>query len=89
MLITALAEQVTDWWTRRHKKGLLIHAETDGNLEIKELDIPYGQVIFVGADGKVAQYWNVSGDQLKAILDAASKGVAPPAASESPAGKAG
>src|SRR5437870_13451108 len=52
VVATALAEQVADWWIRRHEKGLLIHAWKNGKVDIKHIDIPYGQVIFIAWDGK-------------------------------------
>ena len=77
VVITALTEQVADWWTTRQRKGLLIHVDQDGKVEIKELDVPYGQVIVIGADGKTAQFHDVSGDKLKLILDSVSKAAIP------------
>lgn len=75
----ALAEQVYDWWDKRHKHGLLIHVKKNGELDIKALEgLPYGQVLFIGAGGKEIKYVNVSQDKLKSILDAASKGLTPP-----------
>jgi hypothetical protein len=71
-----LAQEVWEWWDRRHKQGLLIHASSDGKVEIKPINIPFGQVIFIGADGKTFLYQDVSKDRLQEILDAAHGGIA-------------
>jgi hypothetical protein len=72
-----LSEQVWDWWEARKKKGLLIHVSKDGKLELKPIGIPYGQVIFIGADGKTFMYVNVTKNMLGSLIQAASGGLAP------------
>jgi hypothetical protein len=72
--LVALTEQVVDWWTKRKRCGIMIHVGQDGKVDVRAISIPYGNVLFVGADGKTFQYVNVSGDQLKNLLDAASRG---------------
>ena len=79
--VVALAEQVTDWWRNRQRSGILIHVAEDGKVDIRPIDIPYGHVIFVGAGGKTIQYVNVSEDQMKDLLAAASRGIIPPGGS--------
>jgi hypothetical protein len=73
VVMTALTEQVVDWWSTRKKHGLLVHVDKKGKLEVKELDIPYGRVIVISPDGTSVTQENVSNDQLKVILDAAGK----------------
>lgn len=72
-----LVEQVMDWWRVRNRVGLLIHVGKGNKVDIRPLDIPYGQVLFVGIDGKTFQYVNVGDHQLKQLLDAASHGITP------------
>ena len=77
----SLAEQVADWWRNRQSSGILIHVAEDGKVDIQPINIPYGHVLFIGADGKTLQYVNVSGDQMKDLLAAASHGITPPGGS--------
>lgn len=83
VVAAALSEQVYDWWDHRHQHGLLIHVKPNHELEIKPLEsLPYGAVLFIGADGTTFKYAKVSEDQMKIILDAVSKGLTPPAPSK-------
>jgi|GEM_PF-6087284 len=77
VLAVALVEQVADWWTNRQKSGVFIQVAKDGRVDIRPANIPYGQVLFVGADGKRLIYVNVSQDQMKDLVTAASRGVTP------------
>jgi hypothetical protein len=75
--LVALAEQVIDWWTHRARSGLMIHVGPDRKVDVRPINIPYGKVIFVGADGKTFQYVDVSSNQMKDLLEAASHGITP------------
>ena len=76
--LVVLTEQVIDWWTKRRQSGIMIHVGRDGKVDVRPLNIPYGSVIFVSADGKNFNYENVSDDHLKILLEAAAHGITPP-----------
>ncbi len=67
-----LGEQVWEWWHNRSKHGLLIQIGKEGKVDIKELDIPYGQVVVISPDGTKVEHKDVSKDKLDTLLDAAS-----------------
>ena len=75
--VAGLVEQVADWWKNRKRSGVLIHVASNGKIDIQPLGIPYGQVLFVGKDGKTLQYTNVSQDKMKDLLSAAAQGIVP------------
>lgn len=77
VVVVGLTEQVYEWWLHVHSKGLLIHATKAGKVEIKNLDVPYGWVIYIGPDGAKATLQNVSRDKLQDLLSAVSKGINP------------
>jgi hypothetical protein len=71
----ALAEQIVDWWTNRSKSGLLIRPTADGGVHVEEIDIPYGHVIVVTADGQTITHTDVSANSIGELLKAAAKGL--------------
>lgn len=75
--IVMLVKNVADWLETRHKSGTLIQVGKDGKVNIQPLEIPYGNVMFVGADGKTFEYVDVSKDELKDIIEAVSRGIIP------------
>ena len=76
--LAALIEQISGWWSKRKADGLLIHVTKDGTLDIRPLNIPYGQIVFVGKDGQTFKYVNVSKNTLGDLLASARGGVPPP-----------
>jgi hypothetical protein len=73
--LVGLGEQVWEWWENRKKRGLLVQVDEHGKLTIKELNIPYGQVVILSPDGTTVTHKDVTKDKLAELLDAATKAV--------------
>jgi hypothetical protein len=69
------AKNVYDWWSHRNDKGLLLQVAPSGEVTVKEIAIPYGQILVVDKEGKVTTYRSGSLDEMKAIMTAATTGV--------------
>lgn len=69
------AKYVYDWWSHRNDKGLLLQVAPSGEVTVKEIAIPYGQILVVDKEGKVTTYRSGSLDEMKTIMTAASTGV--------------
>ncbi len=89
VVLTGLVQQIFDWWSRRRRKGLFIHKGADGKVEVKPVDIPYGQVLFLTPDGTTLRYQDVSRDRLSELLAAAAGGDVPTGGTETEAPEAG
>lgn len=57
------------------KKGVLIRVTDDGQVQVTEIPIPYGQVIAIGPDGQWFKYVNVDDVRLGELTGQLTTGV--------------
>jgi hypothetical protein len=76
---TFLVQQVLEWWaeyTARadpNKRGVSFHCKPDGEIDIRPLDIPYGQVLVTGCDQRERIVTDPSRDMMQQILEYITK----------------